>query len=58
MDGVNLRIALDLSYAIACEIFLFWDKLELSGRALGKVQIGVDGSIGLVLLKAQDMYLN
>ena len=37
-------------------MLLWLGELEVSGMALGKVQVGVEGSIRLVLLKAHDMY--
>ena len=37
----------------------FWlDELKTSGMTLGKVEVGVEGSIGPLLLKAQDSYSN
>ena len=44
-----------MSYAAVVRYVLFWDESELSDRALGKVQVGVEGSIEPVLLKAQDL---
>ena len=37
-------------------MLLFLGELEVSCMALGKVQVAMEGSIGPVLLKAQDLY--
>ena len=41
---------------IVGNVYLWLGDLEVSGMVLREVQVGLEGSIGTILLKAQDMY--